>query len=65
MRRAIQLSPSYGEAHNNLAVIYATQKPPLLELARWHYQRALSAGSPANPDLEKWLNAKNTAEGAK
>jgi len=65
LRKAIQLSPSYGEAHNNLAVIYATQKPPLLELARWHYQRALSAGSPPNPDLEKWLNAKNTAEGAK
>ncbi len=65
LRKAIQLSPSYGEAHNNLAVIYATQKPPLLELARWHYQRALSAGSPPNPDLEKWLNAKSTAEGAK
>lgn len=61
LRKAIQLAPSYGEAHNNLAVIYATQKPPLLELARWHYQRALSASSPTNPDLEKLLNATNPA----
>src|SRR6185436_1661239 len=35
LRKAIQLSPGYGSAHNNLAVIYATQQPPFVELARW------------------------------
>jgi cytochrome c-type biogenesis protein CcmH/NrfG len=55
LRRAIQLDPNYGAAHNNLAVIYINQEPPLVELARWHYQKALDAGQPRNPDLEKIL----------
>jgi len=55
LRRAIQLSPNYAPAHNNLAVIYLSQTPPLAELARWHYQKALDAGQPRNPDLEKML----------
>jgi len=65
LRKAIQLEPGYGDAHNNLAVIYATQKPPFLELARWHYQRALDAGTKPNPDLEKLLEPNKTAEGAR
>ena len=58
LRKAIQLDPNYGPAHNNLAVIYISQQPPLVELARWHYQKALDAGQPHNPDLEKMLDAK-------
>jgi Flp pilus assembly protein TadD len=58
LRKAIQLDPNYGPAHNNLAVIYINQLPPLVELARWHYQKALDAGQPHNPDLEKMLDAK-------
>jgi Flp pilus assembly protein TadD len=59
LRKAIQLDPNYGPAHNNLAVIYISQMPPLVELARWHYQKALDAGQPHNPDLEKMLDAKS------
>jgi Flp pilus assembly protein TadD len=59
LRKAIQLDPNYGPAHNNLAVIYISQLPPLVELARWHYQKALDAGQPHNPDLEKMLDAKS------
>ena len=55
LRRAIQLNPSYAPAHNNLAVVYLGQNPPLAELARWHYQKAIDAGQPRNPDLEKML----------
>jgi hypothetical protein len=55
-RKAIQLAPGYADAHNNLAFVYATQQPPLIELARWHYQKALAAGLPRNPDLEKLLD---------
>ncbi len=60
LRKAIQLEPGYGDAHHNLAVIYLTGKPPAVELARWHYQKALAAGSPRNPDLEKMFEAAKT-----
>jgi len=56
LRKAIQLEPNHASAHHNLAVIYLTQKPPLVELAKWHYQKALAAGHPHNPDLEKMLD---------
>jgi tetratricopeptide (TPR) repeat protein len=55
LRKAIELDPDYGAAHNNLAVIYLNENPPLMELARWHYQKALDDGQPRNPDLEKIL----------
>jgi tetratricopeptide (TPR) repeat protein len=58
LRKAIQLSPGYHSAHYNLAVVYATQQPPFIELARWHYQRALAFGHPANPELEKMMERK-------
>jgi Tfp pilus assembly protein PilF len=54
-RTAIQIDPGCADAHNNLAVIYINQQPPSVELARWHYQKALDAGMPRNPDLEKVL----------
>jgi len=60
-RKAIQIDAAYGNAHNNLAVMYAGQTPPLVELARWHYQKALAAGQPKNPDLEKVLERKAAA----
>jgi len=55
LRKAVQLDPNYAAAHNNLAAIYISQTPPLVELARWHYQKALAAGQPRNADLEKAL----------
>lgn len=54
-RKAIELDPQYGDAHFNLAVIYATQKPPARELASRHYKRALELGIPRDPELEKML----------
>jgi len=57
LRRAIQIDPACSDAHNNLAVAYITQQPPLVELARWHYQKALAAGHPRNPELEKMFEA--------
>jgi hypothetical protein len=61
LRKAIQLDPGYASAHANLAVAYATQQPPLAELARWHYQKALAAGLARNLELEKMLEAKQPA----
>jgi len=64
LRKAIQLEPGYGSAHHNLAVIYATQKPPLVELARWHYQKALNAGHPRNSQLEQLFDRGKTQDDA-
>jgi tetratricopeptide (TPR) repeat protein len=61
LRRAVQIDPNFADAHNNLAVAYITQQPPLVELARWHYQKALAAGHPHNPELEKMLDAAKPA----
>jgi tetratricopeptide (TPR) repeat protein len=58
LRKAIELDPDYAAAHNNLAVIYLSEQPPMVELARWHYQKALADGQPHNPELEKKLAAK-------
>lgn len=52
LRKAIKLNPGSAMAHYNLAVVYATQKPPFLEMARFHYDRARRAGQPANPAFE-------------
>jgi tetratricopeptide (TPR) repeat protein len=54
--KAIELDESYGDAHFNLAVIYATKTPPTKELAKRHYNRALELGVPKDAELEKLLN---------
>jgi cytochrome c-type biogenesis protein CcmH/NrfG len=58
LRKAIQINPLYAPAHNNLAVVYLNQTPPMPLLARWHYLKAIAAGQPRNPDLEKLLSDK-------
>jgi Flp pilus assembly protein TadD len=55
LRRAVEINANYAPAHNNLAAIYLSQEPPLATLARWHYQKAIEAGMPRNPDMEKKL----------
>jgi tetratricopeptide (TPR) repeat protein len=62
LRKAIQLDPGYVAAHNNLAVVYLSQQPPMVALARWHYQKAVAAGHPRNADLEKVLDQKAADE---
>ncbi len=60
LRKALQLQPGYADAHHNLAVVYLSQNPPALELARWHYQKAIAAGFPKSPELEKMLEGKKS-----
>lgn len=59
LRKAIELDPNYISAHINLAVVYVTQQPPAVELARFHYQKALSAGAQRNVELEKLMEEKS------
>jgi tetratricopeptide (TPR) repeat protein len=53
LRRAVELDPSYADAHYNLAVFYLEEKPPAVELARRHYQKAIQLGVEKNPEMEK------------
>ncbi len=55
MLEAIAANPEYVDAHYNLAVIYATNKPPSKELAKRHYAKAMELGAEANPSLEKLI----------
>jgi len=61
LRRAIQLQPGYGSAHYNLALVYLHQQPPLIELARWHYQKAIAAGHPRSTQVEQLLESRKAA----
>jgi tetratricopeptide (TPR) repeat protein len=55
LRKAIQIIPGHREAHYLLALVYSKQKPPLKELAQWHYRKATVLGYPADAELEKQL----------
>lgn len=55
LRRAAELDPSLSDAHYNLASLYLERKPPLVELARRHYFRALDLGAERDPSLEREL----------
>jgi tetratricopeptide (TPR) repeat protein len=56
-RKALETDPRFADAHFSLAFVYAAEKPPSLELARWHYQRAVDLGHGKSPELEKLLAA--------
>lgn len=60
-RKAIVLNSAHAGAHNNLAVFYASETPPNIPLARFHYQKALAAGQPRNGDLEKLFEKREAA----
>ena len=58
LRKAVQIQPGNSNSHYNLAVVYATQKPPFLALAKFHYDKAVKAGHKRNTELEKSINTK-------
>jgi Flp pilus assembly protein TadD len=55
LRKALQIEPDYPDAHHNLALVYATDRPPSVELAKWHYKKARDFGYPQDAELEKLL----------
>jgi Flp pilus assembly protein TadD len=54
-RKAIEINDDFPDAHYNLAIVYAMQKPPALALARREYKRSLDLGLPHDTRLEKLL----------
>ena len=55
LRRAVELDANYADANFNLAVLYLGRKPPLAELAKRHYQRALELGATRDPSVDNLL----------
>jgi tetratricopeptide (TPR) repeat protein len=55
LRRAAELDPDYADANFNLAVFYLARTPPLIEMVRRHYQRAIDLGAPHDKALEARL----------
>jgi tetratricopeptide (TPR) repeat protein len=53
LRRAVELDPSYSDAHYNLAVFYLQEKAPAIELARRHYFKARELGLEKDNEMEK------------
>lgn len=55
LQRAIELNPDYGNAHFNLALMYLERKPPALELAKRHYEKAVALGAARDDLVEEKL----------
>ena len=58
LQRAIALNPDYANAHFNLALMHLERIPPALELAKRHYDKALSLGAERDEVVEEKLKAK-------
>ncbi len=54
-KTALAIDPNYGEAHFNLAVLYATWDPPQWDKARESYASALKKGVKPDQSLERLL----------
>jgi len=54
-KTALAIDPAYGEAHFNLAVLYATWDPPQWDKARAEYDEAIKKGVTPDENLEKLL----------
>jgi tetratricopeptide (TPR) repeat protein len=54
-QRSIMLDANYHNAHFNLAVMYANSEPPMIELAKKHYEQAVILGAPPDVVLERRL----------
>jgi len=53
--KALEMKPDYGIAHFNLALIMLEQRPPAVELARRHYEKAVSLGVAKDEIVERKL----------
>ncbi|MDB6133114.1 MAG: nrfG [Verrucomicrobiales bacterium] len=62
LQKALDLNPEYAEAHFNLAVMYLERKPPSLEMANRHYQRARELGAEPDTLVEKQLQGETVID---
>ncbi len=55
LQKAIDLKPDYGIAHFNMALMLLERRPPATELARRHYDKALTLGVAKDDVVERRL----------
>lgn len=55
LQKALDLKPDYGIAHFNMALMHLERRPPALELARRHYEKALALGVAKDEVMERRL----------
>lgn len=55
LETAISIDPSYADAHFNLAVVFATRRPPNKEQSQRFYKRAVDLGAEPDPALENLI----------
>ncbi|MEM9018445.1 MAG: tetratricopeptide repeat protein, partial [Verrucomicrobiota bacterium] len=58
---AVSIDPKYGDAHFNLAVLYATRDEPNPKAAGKHYFEALDLGVPRDATIEEFLEEAEAA----
>lgn len=59
--QAVSIDPKYGDAHFNLAVLYATRDDPNPSAAGKHYFEALHLGIPRDAAIEEFLKQAEAA----
>ena len=59
---AVSIDPNYGDAHFNLAVLYATRKQPDPKKSGDHYFKALHLGVPRSARIEEFLKEAQEAD---
>jgi tetratricopeptide (TPR) repeat protein len=62
LQEAVSADPGFAEAHYNLAIRYMEKKPPAVELARRHYQRAIDLGATPSSRLALKINSTKTSQ---
>jgi tetratricopeptide (TPR) repeat protein len=65
LKETVRLNSNFAEAHNNLAVFYASMEPPQMELAREHAKKALALGYKVNSNFLKIIGLEENKDGEK
>lgn len=55
LQKALKLKPDYGIAHFNLSLMMLERRPPAVETAKRHYDKALSLGVEKDETVERRL----------
>jgi tetratricopeptide (TPR) repeat protein len=55
LQKSLDMKPDYGIAHFNMALMLLERRPPAIELARRHYEKALSLGVAKDDVVERRL----------
>jgi tetratricopeptide (TPR) repeat protein len=58
-RKALALAPEYADAHFALAIVYASETPPMNALARAHYLKSVDLHHEKDDTLEKLVSSGN------